>query len=462
MLGTTRTVHFVGIGGSGMSGIAEVLVQHGCRVSGSDVQASTTTARLAGLGAAVMVGHRAGHVPADADVVVISSAIDPANPEVAEARRRGVPVIRRGTMLAELMRPAYGIAIAGAHGKTTTTAMVAQVLEHAGLDPTAIVGGRVRAFDGNARVGASDYFVAEADESDASFLELSPAVAVITNVDDEHLETYRSFDDLLGAFRSFAARPPFFGAAVLCADDPELRRIAGVLSGRVVTYALDDREAEFHAEDVFADAQGSGGTVRRRTADGIHTLGRLQLQVLGRHSVQNALAAVAVATRLGVPFETIASALAAFTGADRRFELKGEAHGIRVIDDYGHHPTEITAVLAAARTAGARRVVVAFQPHRYTRTQHLRGDFASALSGADVIVLTDIYAAGEAPIPGVTLEWLADAVERAAPGRVHRVAALADVPAAVARLVQEGDLVITLGAGSIGSCGPRILEEIAS
>jgi len=462
VLGNIRAVHCVGIGGSGMSGIAEVLIRHGLRVSGSDVQGSAATARLQVLGADVTVGHAAANVPEQTDVLVVSSAVAAGNPEIAEAARRDIPIVRRGTMLAALMRPAFGIAIAGAHGKTTTTTMIAQVLEHAGLDPTAIVGARVRAFDGNARVGESEYLVAEADESDRSFLELAPAVAVVTNVDHEHLESYQTFEDLLVAFREFASRPPFFGATVLGTDDPELRRLAADLRGRVISYGIDDSSARFGATEFVVDERGSRAVVVERDKVGTRLLGELHLPVIGRHTVQNALAAVAVARLLDVPFDTIRDALAGFTGADRRFEHKGERRGVRVVDDYGHHPTEIAAVIAAARASGARRVIVAFQPHRYTRTSQLRDAFAAALGEADAIVLTDIYPAGEPPIPGVTLEWLADAVERAAPGRVALAPTLDDVPRVVAELAREGDLVITLGAGSIGSSGSRILEEIAS
>jgi UDP-N-acetylmuramate--alanine ligase len=462
VLGNVRAAHFVGIGGSGMSGIAEVLVRQGLRVSGSDAEASATTARLEALGADVKVGHAAANVPDGTDVVVVSSAVPVGNPEVAEAVRRDVPIVRRGAMLAALMRPAFGIAIAGAHGKTTTTTMIAEVLEHAGLDPTAIVGARVRAFEGNARVGDSEYLVAEADESDRSFLELAPAVAVVTNVDHEHLESYQTFEDLLVAFREFASRPPFFGATVLGIDDPELRRMAADLRGRVITYGIDDTSATFGATEFVVDERGSRAVVVERDKLGTRRLGELHLPVIGRHTVQNALAAVAVARLLDVPFDTIRDALAGFTGADRRFEHKGERRGVRVVDDYGHHPTEIAAVIAAARASGARRVIVAFQPHRYTRTSQLRDAFAAALAEADAIVLTDIYPAGEPPIPGVTIEWLAEAVARAAPGRTSLAPTLDDVPGVVAELAREGDLVITLGAGSIGSSGTRILEEIAS
>jgi UDP-N-acetylmuramate--alanine ligase len=456
----TRAVHFVGVGGIGMSAIAEVLLRSGARVSGSDLAASTVTERLSGLGLEFYPGHAAAHVGA-VDEVVISSAVKPANPEVVEARRRGIPVVSRGDMLAELMAARYGLAIAGAHGKTTTTSMIALVLERAGLDPTAVIGGRLAAFGSNARIGASQYLVAEADESDRSFLKLMPTVAVITNIDREHLESYAGFDDLVGAFVSFANRVPAHGAAVVCVDDPHLRAARASIAAPVITYGIDSPDADVTATDLSVDGAVSRVTVASRADGRTSTLGTFSLHVPGRHNVLNALAAVASARHLGLGFERIAPGLEAFRGADRRFERKGESHGVTVVDDYGHHPTEIAAVLQAARASHRGRVVVAFQPHRYSRTAQLMDDFGPALAAADEIVLTDIYPAGEAPIEGATVGALAAAIERAAPGRVHVVPVLHDVPAAVAALARPGDLVITLGAGSIGTTGPRILEEVA-
>lgn len=460
MLGRTRSVHCVGVGGSGMSAIAEVLLRLGYRVTGSDQSPSEVTAGLAALGLEFHAGHAAAHV-GEVDVVVISSAVKPANPEVVEAQRRGIPVVLRGDMLAALMRPRFGIAVAGAHGKTTTTSMIALVLERAGLDPTAVIGGRLPAFGSNARVGRSEYFVAEADESDRSFLKLMPAMAVITNIDHEHLESYAGFDDLTRAFVAFANQVPFYGAAVVCIDDSHLRSARPSMIGRVITYGIDSADADLRATDVTAEGGGSRATVTRRTPGGADPLGTLRVRVPGRHNVLNALAAVATGLELGLGFDRIAPGLEAFVGAERRFELKGEVKGVRVVDDYGHHPTEIAAVLQAARAVHPGRVIVAFQPHRFSRTAHLRDAFGPALAAADEIVLTDIYAAGEAPVEGATLEALAEAVLRSAPGRVHVVPALADVPAAVAAIARPGDLVITLGAGSIGTCGPRILEEVS-
>jgi UDP-N-acetylmuramate--alanine ligase len=444
-----------------MSAIAEVLVRLGYRVSGSDQVSTDVTARLVSLGLTFFEGHDAAHVKA-VDVVVASTAVKAGNPEIAEARRRGIPVIARAEMLGALMRPRFGIAVAGAHGKTTTTAMVALMLERAGVDPTAVIGGRLSAFGSNARVGDGDVLVAEADESDRSFLRLAPSIAVVTNIDREHLESYAGFDDLVASFAAFANLVPFYGAAVICADDPHLRRVRPQIRGRVVTYGLDAADADVRGTNVVSAAAGSTLSVHHRLNDSTETLGELHIHVPGRHNVLNALAAVAVGLELGLPFDVLAPGLEAFRGADRRFERKGEAGGVTVVDDYGHHPTEIAAVLEAARAGLTGRLIVAFQPHRYTRTQQLRDTFGPALARADAIVLTDIYAAGEEPIAGVTLDWLAAAVEEAAPGRVHVVPALADVPAAVAALARPGDLVMTLGAGSIGTLGPPILEELAA
>jgi UDP-N-acetylmuramate--alanine ligase len=410
----------------------------------------------------VHVGHAAEHI-GSADVVVVSSAIAGNNPETVEAIRRRIPVIPRAEMLAELMRLRYGIAIAGAHGKTTTTSMVALVLERAGLDPTAVIGGRLSAFGSNARLGRGDYVVAEADESDRSFLKLSPSIAVVTNIDREHMESYGSWDDLQQAFVDFANKVPFYGAVIACADDGPVRAILPRITRRVVTYGLDgaiEAPAAVTGHGLTLEAFGSRATVTHRTPDGSASLGELRLKVPGRHNLLNALGAVAVGLEVGIPFARIASALGEFQGAERRFQRLGEEHGVLVIDDYGHHPTEIAAVIAAARAGIDRRVVVVFQPHRYTRTQALLTEFGAALSGADEIVLTDIYAAGEAPIPGVTVEGLASAIRASARGGVRVVPSLDQIPATVAEFARPGDLVITLGAGSIGTTGERILEAL--
>ena len=441
-----------------MSGIAELLANLGYEVSGSDARRSETTERLERLGVRIAAGHDARNVGA-ADVVVISSAIRPDNPELAEARARAIPVIPRAEMLAELMRLRYGIAIAGAHGKTTTTSMIALVLDRAGLDPTAVIGGRLSAFGSNARLGRGDYMVAEADESDRSFLKLSPSIAVITNIDHEHMESYGTWDNLQQAFADFANKVPFYGAVVACVDDVPVRELVSRLTRRVITYGLDDGDVCGEAMELHAF--GSSCRIVQRKASGRRdVLGELQLNVPGRHNVLNALAAVAVGIEVGVPFSKTAAALAEFRGAERRFQTRGEIGGVMVVDDYGHHPTEIAAVLAAARAGIDRRVIAVFQPHRYTRTQQLLGDFGRALSGADVIVLTDIYSAGESPIDGVTIEALADAVRAGASAPVYVIKKLDDLPMAVTKMSRPGDLVITLGAGSIGTIGDRILAAL--
>ncbi len=487
MLGKTRHVHFVGVGGIGMSGIAELLANLGYLVSGSDEKRSPVTDRLATMGIRIALGHDAANV-GDAEVVVISSAVRPTNPEVVEAGRRHVPVIPRAEMLAELMRLRFAVAVAGAHGKTTTTSMIALALERAGLDPTAVIGGRLSAFGSNARLGRGELMVAEADESDRSFLKLFPSIAVITNIDHEHLENYGSFDDLQQAFVDFANKVPFYGAIVACLDDGNLASVLPRMTRRVVTYGLDSTEADLTATDVemgplsvtatvhrrargssvrpfegalvkpsMGDEHASDGSGERRKAR--VTLGTLALAVPGRHNLLNALAAVAVGLELGLSFDRVAAGLKDFRGAERRFEIRGEPNGILVVDDYGHHPTEIAAVIAAARTFG-RRIVVAFQPHRYSRTAALMEAFGPALGGADHVVLTDIYAAGEDPIPGVTLETLADAVRRSAAVPLDVVARLDDVVPAVVRVAKPGDIVITLGAGSIGSVPDRLVEAL--
>jgi UDP-N-acetylmuramate--alanine ligase len=462
MLGKTRRIHFVGIGGIGMSGIAELLANLGYAVSGSDAKRSAVTDRLESLGVTVQAGHAAANV-GDADVVVYSSAVRPDNPEVVEATRRRIPVIPRAEMLAELMRLRFGIAVAGAHGKTSTTSMVALVLERAGLDPTAVIGGRLSAFGSNARLGSGEYMVAEADESDRSFLKLSPSIAVITNIDREHMDAYGSFADLQQAFIDFANKVPFYGAVVACADDAELCAVMAKFKRRVIRYGIDAADANLAATGVTLEGYGSRCLVehRERRGGAVSTpLGELTLSVPGRHSVLNALAAVAVGLELDVPFAKIASALAEFRGAERRFEKRGVVNDITVVDDYGHHPTEIAAVLSAARAGKPTRIVVAFQPHRYTRTRDLMNEFGVALAAADEVVLTGIYAASEEPIPGVTIEALAAAVNKGRATPVHLVAKLDDMAGRVADVARPGDLVITLGAGSIASLAGHLVAEL--
>jgi UDP-N-acetylmuramate--alanine ligase len=451
MLGRTRRIHFVGIGGIGMSGIAELLANLGYEVSGSDAKASAVTRRLEALcSIRVHAGHRAEQL-AEADVVVVSSAVAADNPEVVEAHRLGIPVIPRAEMLAELMRLRFAIAVAGSHGKTTTTSMIAFVLERAGLDPTAVIGGRLSAFGSNARLGRGAYMVAEADESDRSFLLLSPTVAVMTNVDHEHMESYPTFGDLQQAFADFGNKVPFYGSVVACADDPGLAPVLPRLRRRVLTYGLDAADAGIAGTQVELGAFGGRCVVRRRGRAGDEQLGVLELSVPGRHNLQNALAAVAVGEWIGVRFQQVSGALRQFQGAERRFERHGEHGGVLVVDDYGHHPTEIAAVLAAAHATLGRRIVVAFQPHRYSRTAQLMAAFGPALRAADEIVLTDIYAAGEPPVAGVTVESLAGAIRESSGRPVHVVSRLDAVVPELLRLLRPGDVVLTLGAGSIGS-----------
>jgi len=464
VLGKTRRVHFIGIGGIGMSGIAELLANLGYSVSGSDERRSRVTERLAALGIRIAYGHQPANV-GDADVVVMSSAVRAANPELLEAGRRRIPIIPRAEMLAELMRLRYAIAVAGSHGKTTTTSMIAFVLERAGLDPTAVIGGRVSAFGSNARLGGGEYMVAEADESDRSFLKLFPTIAVITNIDHEHLENYGGFADLQQAFADFANRVPFFGSVVACADDPALAEVLPRITRRVTTYGLASPVAEFTASEIAAQPMGMTAVVGRRALHGatpspaVEALGRLTLQVPGRHNLLNALATIAVTAELGIPFERAAAGLGEFRGAERRFDVRGEPAGILVVDDYGHHPTEIAAVLEAARSL-KRRIVVAFQPHRFSRTASLLDAFGPALAGADHIILTDIYSAGEDPIPGITIDALAAAVRRSVRAPVDVVAPLDQIVPAVIRVARAGDVVITLGAGSIGTIADQIVATL--
>ncbi len=447
-------VHFVGIGGSGMSGIAEVLLNLGYRVSGSDLRRSPLTERLVARGARVAEGHAAENV-AEAHVVVTSTAVRRDNPEVVEARRRGIPVIPRAEMLAELMRLKYGVAIAGSHGKTTTTSMVALVLDRGGLDPTVVVGGRLGVLGSGARLGKGDFMVAEADESDRSFLKLTPTIAVVTNIDREHLDTYRDLADVQDAFTGFLNKVPFYGACVLCLDDPPVQDVLPRIERRVISYGLSP-QARVSARDVALGPKGSSFAVAVED----RSLGPITLAVPGAHNVANALAAVAVGLDLEIEFSAIRAALESFTGVDRRFQVRGEAGGILVIDDYGHHPTEIRATLdTLRRRAGSRRTVVLFQPHRYTRTQALWDEFCRAFLQSDVLLLTDIYPASEEPIPGVTAEALAQAIGE----RGHRqVAWVGDLKAAAERLAEEtreGDVVLTLGAGSVWTAGEELLRR---
>jgi UDP-N-acetylmuramate--alanine ligase len=455
MFAPSQRVHFIGIGGIGMSGIAEILLTMGYAVSGSDLRGSSTTERLERLGATIYVGHAAGNAAAS-DVVVTSSAVAKDNPEVVEARARKIPVIQRAEMLAELMRLKYGIAIAGMHGKTTTTSMVAAVLAGGELDPTVVVGGRVDAMGSNARLGKSQYLVAEADESDRSFLMLSPILAVVTNLDREHMDSYADMADVENCFVAFMDKVPFYGAVTACVDDERLRGILSRVRRRVYTYG-ESAEADFRLR-MLPSAEGSHARFEVN-ARGL-VLGPFELHVPGRHNVLNATAAVAIGVQLGLTPEKIAAGLATFRGVDRRFQVRGVERGVTVIDDYGHHPTEIRATLQAARECGYGRVLVLFQPHRFTRTRDLMDDFAGAFGDADAVQVLDIYAASEQPIEGVTGETLAAAIQAKNGGRVMYAASMAE---AVERLVEDarpGEMILTLGAGSVSQAGPMLLEAL--
>ena len=459
MFAKIQRIHFVGIGGIGMSGIAEVLLNLGYKVSGSDLKTTPVTQRLAGLGATVFEGHNSENV-AGAEVVVTSSAISEDNPEVLEARNLHIAVIPRAEMLAELMRFKYGIAVAGMHGKTTTTSMIAAVLAAGGLDPTVVVGGRVEAMGSNARLGKSQYLVAEADESDRSFLRLSPILAVVTNIDREHMDCYRNMGDVKRAFIEFIDRIPFYGIAVVCNDDPVLRRIFPQITHRTVTYGTR-RGSDFliKASKAISAAETPPASHFRIAYKG-DDLGGFRLHVPGTHNVLNATAAIAVGVGLDIQIEQIRAALENFRGVDRRFQLRGKAAGVSVIDDYGHHPTEIRATLAAARECGFGRIHVVFQPHRYTRTRDLADEFATAFQNADSLIVLDIYAASEQPIEGVTGEMLAKRIAATDGVASQYAASFADAVAAVSAAAQPGDMVLTLGAGNVSQLGPMILVQL--
>ena len=448
-------LHFVGIGGIGMSGIAEVLLNLGYEISGSDLKLSPTTERLARLGARISEGHAEANV-AGAKAVVVSSAVDPKNPELTEARRLQIPVIPRGELLAELMRLKYGIAIAGSHGKTTTTSMTATVLSMAGLDPTVVVGGKVAAVDGsNARVGRSDFLVVESDESDGSFLKLSPILAVVTNVDREHLDHYASIEEIRAAFLEFIQKVPFYGAAILCLDDENVQQLLPSVNRRSITYGRSNQavltilEADCGPFESFFSLRMRG-----------HDLGRFHLHVPGMHNVLNATAAIAVGLELEIKLDAIREGIAAFTGVDRRFQIRGEARGVTVIDDYGHHPTEIRATLAAAQLCKFHRIHAVFQPHRYTRTQHLMDEFAKSFHQADAVYVLDIYAASEQPIEGVTGRILAERIRDFGHRSVEYSGTIERAVEMVVAKVSDKDVVLTLGAGNVWQAGEMVLEKL--
>ena len=438
-----------------MSGIAEVLLNLGYQISGSDVKLSPITERLAVMGARVFEGHAASNI-AGARALVVSSAVDEQNPEVQEARRLQIPVIPRGELLAELMRLKYGVAVAGSHGKTTTTSLTATILNFAGLDPTVVVGGRVGTMGGsNARVGRSDFLVVEADESDGSFLKLAPIIAVVTNVDREHLDHYPTLDDIRAAFIEFVNKVPFYGAAIVCLDDPNVQGLLPEIRRRTITYGTT-AQADVEATDIVCGPFVSEFNIRYRTTD----LGRFTLRIPGRHNVLNAMAAIAVAMELEVKPDVIREGLATFSGVDRRFQKRGEAHGITVVDDYGHHPTEIRATLDGARLCGFRRIHVLFQPHRYSRTFHLMDEFARSFFQADSVFVMDIYAASEKPIEGVTAQALADRIRQFGHRGVEYVGSLDRGVDALLAAAGTDDLVLTLGAGNVWQAGEKVLERL--
>jgi len=452
-----QQIHFVGIGGAGMSGIAEVLLNMGYRVTGSDLKRTETVERLEQLGAKVYIGHEPAHIEA-AHVVVYSSAVAKDNVEVQGARQRGIPVIPRAEMLAELMRLKYGIAVAGTHGKTTTTSMVAAVLGEGGFDPTVVVGGRVHALGTNARLGQGEFLVAEADESDGSFLKLTPTIAVVTTVDAEHLDYYPSVETIRETFLQFVNKVPFYGAAVLCLDQPNIQLMIPRVEKRLLTYGLESGADLIARRVTFAGLTSSFEVVHRG-----RSLGECRLQVPGAHNVLNALAGIAVGLDLEIPFATIEAALSNFSGVQRRFQVKGEAGGVLVVDDYGHHPAEIRATLAAAKAGFDRRMVTVFQPHRYTRTLHLRQEFWTAFYQTDVLVVMDVYPAGEAPIPGVSARDLAEGI--AAHG--HREVVYLDndrrgILDYLCANTRSGDLVLTLGAGDVGQLAGELLARLSA
>jgi len=457
MFRNVKHVHFVGIGGIGMSGIAELLCNLGFKVSGSDLKKNQVTERLERLGAQVFEGHRPENVDS-ADVVVYSSAVKNDNPEVVFAKEHNIPVIPRAEMLSELMRlKPYSVIVAGSHGKTTTTSMIATILGYAGIDPTTIVGGVVDTLGSNARLGQSDWFVAEADESDRSFLMLYPTIAVVTNIDREHMDSYKDMDDVVRCFAEFVNKVPFYGAAVICLDDPNVQAIIPYIRRRRVSYGLT-AQADVSAHDIQYTANfGSRFKVYRRAEE----LGQINLPAPGKHNVYNALAATAVALELDIPFEVIAEGFARFKNANRRFQFKGEVNGITVVDDYGHHPTEISATLEAAkRSAGDRRTVVIFQPHRYTRTHDLMNDFARCFNNADLLFVLDIYPASEQPIDGVNSEILTEKIKQFGHRSVSYIGPLESAIDKILPQLREGDLVITLGAGSVTKLSDLLVETL--
>ena len=454
MYGRIKKIHFVGIGGIGMSGIAELLLNQGYRVSGSDLRESDTTLRLTELGGEIMIGHRTENIQ-EVDVVVTSTAVKADNPEVVEANKHHIAVIPRAEMLAELMRMKYGIAIAGTHGKTTTTSMMALILFHAGIDPTAVIGGKLDAFGSNAKLGRGKFLVAEADESDGSFMHLSPTIAVVTNIDEDHLDYYSGIDEIKQIFVDFINKVPFYGRAILCLEDRNVQDILPEVKKRFTTYGFSS-QADFYADEITHRQGRTSFTAYHQGEE----LGRISFRMPGAHNVLNALAVIAVAHELEIPFQTVVGGFRNFGGLQRRFQLRDEVHGIMVVDDYGHHPAEIRATLAAAKSGWNKRVIAVFQPHRYSRTEALFQEFLTAFYQADTVIVTDVYAAGETPIEGATAEALAAGITSHGHKDVTYLATLDAVSEHVAAIAEPGDMVITLGAGSVNQVCSKVIELI--
>ncbi len=448
-------VHFIGIGGAGMSGLARILIEMGHRVSGSDLNKTSITERLESMGAACYTGHVARNVEG-VDMVVVSTAIKRENPELIRAIEMGIPVVHRGDMLALLMKRQSGIAVAGAHGKTTTTSMMALVLEKSGFDPTIVIGGELNDIGGNAKLGRGKFLVAEADESDGSFLKLSPFIVIVTNIENDHLDYYGSVQKIKDAFSTFLGRVPDNGLAVLCLDDPGVREVIGGYGGPLVTYGVYSNEADYVLKEIYLNGMSSRGEVYCR---GKH-LGALELNVPGQHNLLNALAVVAVGVHIGLEFKGISCALRKFRGAARRFQLIGEPSGIRVVDDYAHHPSEIKATLRAARQVGAERIITVFQPHRYTRTSLLWEEFGSAFRDSDVVIINDIYSAGEQPIEGVSAGLILQAMESNGQEKVMYLGSREETVNYLAGFVKPGDLILTMGAGNVWAAGVDLVKRL--
>ncbi|MFN0157756.1 MAG: UDP-N-acetylmuramate--L-alanine ligase [Bacteroidota bacterium] len=456
MFSSIKKLHFVGIGGIGMSGIAEILLDQKFRVTGSDRAASDNTEKLEELGAKVYLGHDGKNLEPDVDAVVYSSAVPPDNPELVEAHKRKIPVIRRAEMLAEVMRLKYGIGVAGTHGKTTTTSIISLVLMEGGVDPTVIVGGRLHGLAGsNARLGKGDFIVVEADEFDRSFLSITPTIAVLTTLETDHLDCYRDLEDIKGAFIQFAAKVPFYGFVVLCLDEPALQDIMPRIKKKIITYGLNG-QADLQAVDLVHKQNKTTFLVVRNGKD----LGEVELQIPGRHNVQNALAAIAVGLELGVPFDKVKAGVEKFTGVFRRWEVKAEVGGITVVDDYAHHPTEIRATLAGAKAGWRRRVVCVFQPHLYSRTRDFYEEFGRSFFNADVLVLTDVYPAREEPIQGINGELIANAAKEFGHKQVHYIPDKKQVPSFLMEMKLKGDIIITMGAGDIWRFGEDFIKQL--